>query len=187
MSSKQATPNVHLLRQQKVWAPSNDKTGQETLRSFGVTAIPLPYGDVLAALQTGLIDTVAMSPIGAIALQWYTQIKYITDMPLLYSFGTLSMSKKAFKKIKPDDQKIVRNVMSEIFIAIDATNRKNNKEALSVLKKSGIKFIKPSVQEQKEWQTLADKANKQLVSSGKLDAELVHTVTRLLSEYRQSH
>ncbi len=187
MSSKQATPNVHLLRQQKVWAPSNDKTGQETLRSFGVTAIPLPYGDVLAALQTGLIDTVAMSPIGAIALQWYTQIKYITDMPLLYSFGTLSMSKKAFKKIKPDDQKIVRSVMNKVFIKIDDSNRKNNKEALAVLKKSGIEFIKPSVQEQKEWQTLADKANRQLVSSGKLDAELVHTVKHLLSEYRQSH
>ncbi|WP_198265539.1 TRAP transporter substrate-binding protein DctP [sulfur-oxidizing endosymbiont of Gigantopelta aegis] len=76
----------------------HDKISQETLQSFGVIPIPLPYGDVLAGLQTGLIDTVAMSPIGAIALQWYTQIKYITDMPLLYSLGILALNKKPLIK-----------------------------------------------------------------------------------------
>lgn len=185
MSSKQAIPNVELLRQQKVWAPSNDKSGQETLQSFGVTAIPLPYGDVLAALQTGLIDTVAMSPIGAIALQWYTQIKYITDMPLLYSFGILTINNKSFHKIKPEDQKIVREVMNKAFLAIDATNRKNNAEALEVLKKSGIQFIKPSADEYQQWQSLADKANNKLVTSGRLDKKLVEQVNQLLKEHRQ--
>lgn len=185
MSSRQAIPNVESLRKQKVWAPSNDKTGQETLQSFGVTAIPLPYGDVLAALQTGLIDTVAMSPIGAIALQWYTQIKYITDMPLIYSFGILTINNKSFKKIKKEDQKIIRDIMNKVFIAIDSTNRKNNSEALKVLKKSGIQFVKPSSSDYKEWQRLADKANKKLVTSGFLDEKLVKQVEQLLKEYRQ--
>jgi len=185
MSAKQAIPSVELLRQQKVWAPSNDKMGQETLQSFGVTAIPLPYGDVLAALQTGLIDTVAMSPIGAIALQWYTQIKYITDMPLLYSFGILTINNKSFKKIKANDQKIVRDVMNTVFLAIDSTNRKNNLEALEVLKKSGIQFIKPTGEDYKQWQQLADKANKKLVKSGSLDKKLKEKVEQLLKEYRQ--
>ncbi len=185
MSTNNAINNVALLRQQKVWAPSNDKTGQESLRSFGVTAIPLPYGDVLAALQTGLIDTVAMSPIGAIALQWYTQIKYITDMPLLYSFGILTINNKSFKKINKADQKTIRDVMHKVFLSIDATNRKNNVEALQVLKNSGIEFITPSAADYKEWQRLADAANKKLVSSGKLSENLVDKVELLLKEYRQ--
>lgn len=187
MSAKQAIPSVKQLRQQKVWAPSNDKSAQKTLKSFGVTAIPLPYGDVLAGLQTGLIDTVAMSPIGAIALQWYTQIKYITDMPLLYSFGILTINNKSFKKISTEDQKIVRQVMQKVFLAIDKTNRKNNTEALQVLKKSGIQFIKPSTVEQAQWQDLADKANKKLLTSGRLDKKLSQQVKQLLKEYRQQH
>lgn len=185
MSSQKAISNVEILRQQKVWSPSNDKISQETLHSFGVTPIPLPYGDVLAGLQTGLIDTVAMSPIGAIALQWYTQIKYVTDMPLLYSLGILAINKKAFKKIKSADQKIVRNIMNKAFNAIEATNRKNNIEALEVLKKSGIKFIRPSDNDYIKWQRLADTANKRLVDSGNLDARLVIRVEQLLKEYRQ--
>ncbi len=187
MSSKQAISSVKTLTQQKVWSPSNDKSAQKTLQSFGVTAIPLPFGDVLAGLQTGLIDTVAISPIGAIALQWYTQIKYITDMPLLYSFGVLAINTKSFKKIKQSDQKIVRDVMHKAFLAIDATNKKNNQEALQVLKKSGIEFIKPSASDKEQWQTLADNANKKLVSSGQLDKKLAQKVEQLLSDYRKKN
>ena len=135
MSSKVPISNIKQLKHQKVWSPSNDKLSQETLQSFGVTPIPLPYGDVLAGLQTGLIDTVAMSPIGAIALQWYTQIKYLTDMPLLYSLGILTINKKSFKKIKSSDQKIVREVMNKAFAAIDKTIRKNNGYLSYVFKK----------------------------------------------------
>ncbi len=186
MSSKEDVSSIKKLRQQKVWAPSNDKLSQETLQSFGVTPIPLPYGDVLAGLQTGLIDTVAMSPIGAIALQWYTQIKYVNDMPLLYSLGILAVNAKAFKKIKPADQKIVRDVMKKAFDAIEITNQKNNIEALEVLKKSGIKFIKPSSEDYKKWQELADNANKNMVDSGQLDSKLVSQVKKLLTEYRQN-
>lgn len=184
MSSKHDVSSIEKLRQQKVWAPSNDKISQETLQSFGITPIPLPYGDVLAGLQTGLIDTVAMSPIGAIALQWYTQIKYVNDMPLLYSLGILAINSKAFKKIKSADQKIVREVMNKAFEAIEITNRKNNIEALDVLKKSGIKFTKPSETDYKQWQILADAANKNMIDSGHIDAKLVEKVRQLLIVYR---
>ena len=75
--------------------------------------------------------------------------------------------------------------MSKVFLAIDATNRKNNLEALEVLKKSGIQFIKPSVEDYKQWQQLADKANTKLVTSGSLDKKLKKKVEQLLKEYRQ--
>jgi len=187
MSSKQAISNITQLRQQKVWIPTNDTNFQKILKSFGVTAIPLPYGDVLAGLQTGLINTVAMSPIGAIALQWYTQINYIIDMPLLYSLGILTIEKKSFSKIKPADQKIIMDVMNKAFKKINAQNKKQNKESLEVLAANGIEFIKPSETELKEWQQYADKANQKMVDTGTLDPKLVEKVKKLLSEYRNSN
>lgn len=187
MSSHQAISSITQLRQQKVWVPTNDITFQKILQSFGVTPIPLPYGDVLAGLQTGLINTVAMSPIGAIALQWYTQINYITDMPLLYSLGILTINKKAFNKIKADDQKIVLEVMDNAFKLIDTQNIKNNAESLMVLKNNGIKFIKPSTADLQEWQKLAGTANEKLVDTGSLDIKLVNRVESLLKRYRKEH
>lgn len=38
----------------------------------------LSIADVRTSLQTGLIDTVAISPVAAIVLQWHTQVKYLT-------------------------------------------------------------------------------------------------------------
>ena len=184
MSSKQEINNIVQLRQQKVWIPSNDINFQNILQSFGVTAIPLPYGDVLAGLQTGLINTVAMSPIGAIALQWYTQINYITDMPLLYSLGILTINKKTFNKLKASDQKIILSIMNKTFKLIDKQNKKNNAKSLLVLKNNGIQFIKPSTNELKEWQHYAEKANKKLVATGSLDEKLVKKVDNLLKQYR---
>jgi len=84
----------------KVWAPMNNKQAELTLKSIGISPIPLSVGDVLAGLQTNLIDTVTSVPIAAIALQWHTQIKYISNVPLMYVYATLLLDKKEFNKIK---------------------------------------------------------------------------------------
>ena len=114
---------INDLRSQKVWIPENDATALETVKAFEVTPIPLSIADVRTGLQTGLIDTVATSPIGDIALQWHTQIEYLMDMPVMYLYAVLAVDRRAFRKISSDDQKIVRNVMGRIFRNIDKQNR----------------------------------------------------------------
>jgi len=50
----------------------------------GVGGVPLSIPDVLVGLQTGLVEVVYAPPTGAIALQWFTRVKYLNDVPLLY-------------------------------------------------------------------------------------------------------
>jgi hypothetical protein len=69
------------LRNQKVWMPNSHAATLEVMETLGIKPIPLPIADVRTSLQTGLIDAVTVSPIGAIVLQWHTQVKYLTDMP----------------------------------------------------------------------------------------------------------
>ena len=80
--SKNPIETVEDLRTQKVWVLPENKSSQESLQAFGVTPIPLSLSDVLTGLQTGLINTVATSPVGAITLQWHDQIKYVTNLKL---------------------------------------------------------------------------------------------------------
>ena len=83
------------LPQQKVWVPEGDPISQAAFKAVGVSPIPLPLVDVLTGLQTGLINTVGTSPVGAIALQWHTRIKHLTDIPLLYLYASLVVHEKA--------------------------------------------------------------------------------------------
>ncbi|RTZ58035.1 MAG: C4-dicarboxylate ABC transporter [Gammaproteobacteria bacterium] len=184
MSSKAPVASVADLRRQKVWIPAGDETSAKSIAAFGITPVPLPLGDVLAGLQTDLVNAVAAPPIGVIALQWHTQIKYLTDMPLLYSLGVLAISNKAFKKIKPQDQKIVREVMGKTFRAIDDKNKADNRNALATLKDLGIQFVQPSEEQKKEWLKYAHAAQQRIIKEGVISQKMVDRVDALLKQYR---
>ncbi len=156
------------LHRQKVWTPDNDQIAMDALKSFGVTPIPLTIADVRAGLQTGLINTIATPPVGAVALQWHTQVKYLTDVPFLYIYAVLAVDKKAFSKISPEDQPVIREIMGRVFREIAQRNREDNVKALDALRKQSIEFIKPSDEAMKEWHDKASTIPRRLVKTGKL-------------------
>ncbi|WDP90619.1 MAG: TRAP transporter substrate-binding protein DctP [Desulfobacter sp.] len=185
--SKEPIESVEDLQKRKVWIPDNDSFSQAAVKSFGVSPIPLPLADVRTSLQSGLIDTVGTSPVGAIVLQWHTQIKYVTNIPLLYLHAALAVDKKKFKRISAKDQEIVRDVMTRAFREIDRQNREDDAKAIDALKKQGIKFITPGEDLLKEWQLRAETASENMVSSGALPKEAVERLDALLSEYHKTN
>jgi len=120
LMSKEPIRSLDDLRQRKSWIPEKSDVGLSVFRYVGVSPVPLPMSDVLTGLQTGLIDTVVTSPIGALALQWHTHIQYVTDQPLNYLAAMLIIDKKAFYKLSKVDQEIVREVMEKVYKKIDA-------------------------------------------------------------------
>ena len=182
--SKTPVRRIDELRNQKVWIPDYDLTISEAMNTFGIKPIPLPIVDVRVSLQTGLIDTVTVSPIGAIILQWHTQVKYITEMPLVYVFGILAVDRKAFAKISPEDQKIVRQIMGRTWQEINQQNRTDNIEALKVLNKMGIEFVKPAADDENDWFAVAAGVTQRLVDSGVVSKKIVNILDGNLKAYR---
>lgn len=181
--SNTAIRSVQDLRQHKVWIPDT-AAARDTVKAFSFQPIPLPISDVLAGLQTTLIDTIAAPPIATLALQWHTQVKYLTEMPLVYGWGTVVISKRAFEKLTPEDQNTVRQIMSRTLNEIDQQNRRDNISALAALKNQGITFIKPDLQQHAVWKELSAKANHQSVEKGLNSQKLYSLVNQLITEYK---
>lgn len=179
--SNAAIKSVAELRQQKVWIPDT-AAARDAVKAFSLQPIPLPISDVLSGLQTSLVNTIAGPPIASIALQWHTQVKYLTDMPLIYGWGTLVVNKKSLKKLKRKDRKIVNEVMTRIFKDIDTQNKKDNISALAALKTQGIKFVKPDNKQHAEWRSLAQQANQQLVKNGLNSKKMFKLVNKLIAK-----
>lgn len=184
LMSKTPVRRIDELGHRKVWIPDHDLTTSKAMNGFGIKPIPLPMADVRSSLQTGLIDTVTVSPIGAIILQWHTQIKFLTELPLLYVFGTLAVDRKAFAKISPEDQKMVRRIMGRTWQEIDQQNRSDNNEALKVLNNLGIEFVKPAPDDENDWFAVAAGVTRQLVDSGIVSKEMVSILDGHLKVYR---
>lgn len=182
--SNKPIKKVAELRKQKAWIPDSE-SARQAAKAFKFKPIPLPFSDVLAALQTSLINTIASSPIAAIALQWHSQVKYLTEMPLLYGSGMLVISKKAMKKLKGPDQKIVNEIMSSTFKSIDLQNQKDNIAALAALKNQGITFVKPDAKQHLEWKNLAQRGNEDMVAKGFTSKKMYNLVNKHIAKFQK--
>jgi TRAP-type C4-dicarboxylate transport system substrate-binding protein len=172
------------LQQRKVWIPENDASALEAVKAFDVSPITLSVADVRTALQTGLLDTVAIPPSYAILLHWHTQVRYITEIPLLYTNGLLAIDKRAFSKLMPEDAKIVKLKMSEAFVRVDKHNRKQNIEAMEVLKEMGLTSVVPDAKARDTWLQRSLIVPQNLVEKGVISREIVDTLNHHLSTFR---
>ncbi len=184
--SKNHIETIEDLRKQKIWIPDNDKISQNSIKAFGISPIPLPISDVRTSLQSGLIDTVANSPLGAVVLQWHTQIKYVVNIPLIYLHAVLAIDKKKFSKISSDDQKTVQQIMLQTAREIDTKGRKDNLAAIETLKKEGITFITPSKQAMEKWLETGKKASNEMVMSGILPQGKVEEMNLHLKSFHSN-
>ncbi len=174
------------LKGQKIWVPEGDYISRSAFQTIGVSPISLPLTDVLTALQTGLINTVAASPMGAIALQWHARIKYVTDEPLAYLYGTMIVQAKAFSQLKPEDQQIVREVIGAVYRDLNGINRRDNTEALKVLRNQGIQFV-PTDKNDQTWRTMLEATKAKMGQEGVLSQAIMDTLKKHLLDYRQAH
>jgi len=73
-----------------------DTLAEIFFKAFAVSPIPLALPDVLTSLQMGVIDAVYSSPLACVALQWFTRVKYMSNVPITYGFGRCSCPKRRY-------------------------------------------------------------------------------------------
>jgi TRAP-type C4-dicarboxylate transport system substrate-binding protein len=181
--SQEPIETVQDLKRQKVWIPDNDKISQNSIKAFGISPIPLSMAAVRTSLESGLINTVATSPAGAIILQWYTQIKYVINVPLIYLHAVLAIDKKAFLKISKQDQKIVTKIMTSVLKEVEHLTREDDIKAIETLKNRGIKFITPSPEAMAGWMKVGKIASEEMVTTGVLPVDIAKQIDTLLEDY----
>jgi TRAP-type C4-dicarboxylate transport system substrate-binding protein len=172
------------LKGKKVWVPEGDSISYASMEALSLSPVTLPLTDVLTGLQTGLIDIVAMSPIGALVLQWHTKVKYMTELPLVYTLGFMAVEKRAFEKIGAADQEIVREVMEETYRNFDVQNLKDNREARDVLINVGIKSVPFEEEKYLAIREVLAESNRKLGSSGAFSGDTYEEMMGYIAEYR---
>ncbi|MAD43703.1 MAG: C4-dicarboxylate ABC transporter [Oceanospirillaceae bacterium] len=172
------------VQNKKVWVPEGDRISQTIFENGGVQPVSLPVSDVYTSLQTGLIDTVAVNPSTSIALQWHTKVSYATDYPLVFLFGMLVVSDKAFNRMSETDQATVQRVMRETFAALDKQNAKDEQGARQALIQNGMEFVQLSEDDKIAWRQLADDALKELREDDVYPVEVYQKLVNRLEALR---
>lgn len=182
--SKERIQTLDDAEHRKVWAPVGDPVNDTAFMALGISPITLPLTDVVTGLQTGLVDTVASPPVGTIALQWHTQVRYLLDLPLTYIYGTLVIADKALRRLSKEDRTALHAILSETFRRMDTANRKENARAKAALRNQGIEFLTPSDDDRAVWEQTIERAIRELEQDDYFTSGMVQRVRGLVREYR---
>lgn len=183
--SQQPIRTVDDLRGTRVWVQENDPMTRTALEIAGVAPVPLPLSDVYTGLQTGLIDTVGAPPMGAIAFQWHTKVKYFTDVPLMYLIGVFAVDAKTFAKLRPEDREALRSVVGEVTQRLDAVGRQGNREAKRALAGQGIELVTASSPEElARWRDISEQTIAALRTQGIYSDAVIEALLGHLADYR---
>jgi TRAP-type C4-dicarboxylate transport system substrate-binding protein len=136
--SKNKVTTMDDLRKQTLWVMGDDELSGGLLDKLKINGVPLSIPEVDAALTSGKINACFSSPLGAIALQWYSKVKYMATPPMVFAIGATVMSVDAEKKVSAEDRKAIEAIAKRSQKKARATIRKANEDARKALAHKGV-------------------------------------------------
>ena len=181
--SKDAAVRPDDYRKMKFFAWGSEVEQQEIMKSLGYTPVPLETGDILPAIQTGMINAVPSTPYFALATQIYTTASNMLDLNWAPIVGALVITRKAWDELTPEGQASMREAGARVGVQLRAKARQEVDDAVEAMKKRGLTVNKPNAEQAKEWNDLADRLYPRI--RGKMvPAETFDEVLGLLKAYR---
>lgn len=183
MMSANDIRTVDDVRHSKVWLWEGDPLAEAIFAAFHITPISLAVPDVLTSLQTNLIDTVYISPLGAVALQWFTKVKYIVDFPITNGTGAVIVSSKQWRRVPERYRPVVKKIVEQRSAELRAATRRENDEAMRTMVKNDLILRKPAADQIAGFERVGVDASRALV--GKLYSKGIYDkAMAALSEFR---
>jgi len=179
--------NYDDMKGKKVWLPQGDFVSYEAMRRLQLSPVALPITDVLTGLQTGLLDIAAIPPEVAVALQWHTRVKYVTNMPVVFGISFLAISKRTFDRLAADDQMVVSDVLNGVYADIDQKAPAESENAMQALQSIGITRVEPEEGQFAELQQTMSKFNREMAIEGAYPLGVYEEMLDHIGEFRRGN
>jgi TRAP-type transport system periplasmic protein len=170
------------MKNVKMWIWEGDPVAEATFTALGINPIPLSINDVYTSLQTKLIDGVYSTPLGAIAFQWFTRVKYMLDLPLADAAGAVIISRKKFDEL-PDDLKEILSRNGKLYMR-KLTELARNDKSITTLKSNGITIVDPPSREVRRSYENTGKAARRLLIGKLYSEDFCNRVEQAVADYR---
>lgn len=181
--SKEPLATTEQLRSTKIWLWQGDPVAEALLKTAGVSPVPLDVTDVMTSLQTGLVSAVYVSPLACIALQWFTRVKHVTDLPLTHGLGAVVVTNDAWAKVPAQHQPKVRELCRTYFDKLRLATVADNEKSTDVIAQAGVQKVSLTPDQAKSFKALGAQVQQALV--GKLfDQALLDQVKAELATAR---
>lgn len=171
------------FRQLKLFALSSDSKAIQIWKSAGFNPVPLDLTTMVTGLKTGMIDAVPSTPYYALTTQVCTSASHMLDIKWAPLVGGIVIKKDVWDTLPATSHEYLRKSALKAGIDVRKAGRAKNVESIETMKKRGLKIVKLTDAQRKEWEDAAKKAYP--VIRGKIvPADLFDQVIKILAEFR---
>jgi TRAP-type transport system periplasmic protein len=121
-----------------------DRNGSEFFRSLGASPAQIPFGEVVPALATGVIDSVSTSTSSAIDGQFWEFLKFCNVVNWQSNFEGVSVNLDAWNKLSPKNQKILEAVAERLEPVFWEEAKEEDSKNFKTLKAKGMEMYTPT-------------------------------------------
>lgn len=161
--SQDPARSVDDVKRMRMWLWEGDPLAQVLLEEFGVSPVPINVTDVLTSLQTGIINTVYTTPYACLSLQWFTRLRYMTDVPITHAMGAVILKKSTFDRLTAEQASIVRRIAGEIFDRLLVATRQQNAESIEVAIERNIARVNVDSSDRRGFEAIGRRVWTQLI------------------------
>lgn len=184
--SKEPVKTQTDLQKLQFWVWEIDPIGKAFASASGREPILLPVHSVLPSLKNNNLQAIYAPPLGCISLQWFTQVKYMTDMPLTVGIGATIMNKNRFSKFSDKSKNLLLEITKKYHNILNPKIREKNVEAIEEMKKRGIKIVTVPRREKQKWDRVAKRVQNQFVGD-LYPKELLDKIKLFQKEYQNKN
>lgn len=149
------------LKSRRPWAWKDDPVFAEYVQAIGANPVRLGLPEVYPGLQTRMVDTVPASAIAAVALQWYTRLKYVADTNFGIILGGAIIKQEKFDELTEADQRALLSTSARAAKANDALTRRDDARAYASMVARGMVEVDMS-KSKEQWDAIAKTARERL-------------------------
>jgi TRAP-type C4-dicarboxylate transport system substrate-binding protein len=170
----------------KMWQWPDDLLIQAMFKAFDLSPVPLTLPEVLPSLQSGLIEACYGTPLGVLALQWFTQVKYRVLPAITRVMGALVVTRHQWQKLSPEQQTVVRDTVKAYAVKATASVRQYEEKALPLLAASGIEEMALSTDDVNLLRQRSEQLRRDLIDK-LYPSDLLSRILGVREQYRQAN
>jgi TRAP-type C4-dicarboxylate transport system substrate-binding protein len=172
------------LRRLKLGVPAGDAEFVNTWRRMGFDAFSLPFADLLAGLQAGMIDAFYAPPLVAATFQWFGPARHMTELPIAPVVAAVIITSSSVERIPARLRPSLLETFQRLEIELNREMESLEAQALSAMKAKGLKIHTVPPQAAEQWKRVG-RQGVQVVLGKSLPEESYRLVVDLLAEYHR--
>ena len=151
---------------------------------LGFHVVPIAPTEVLAALQSDLVEEFLLTPLTAAAMQWFGVAKNMMELPLAPMLSGIVVSERVWNGIPDVLQTELLAIVDRQLDALSIETVALEREAVKIMLANGLQINPVSPQAEAEWERVMGEGL-DLITGTVVSEQMFDEVQTLLKEYRR--